>query len=103
MNLLAAIQREERKLEKQLRKLQHQLDGVRAAARALGHSTRNSRETQKLRRQFKRLSLQNHSLSTCLGVAEGKKQEGANLRRAKNSSQDPFGPAPTRPETSLRT
>ena len=38
MNILAAIKREERKLEKQLGKLQHQLNGVRAAAKALGHS-----------------------------------------------------------------
>jgi hypothetical protein len=36
MDLLAAIKREERKLEKELSKLQHQLNGVRAAARALG-------------------------------------------------------------------
>jgi hypothetical protein len=38
MDILAAIKREERKLEKQLGKLQHQLSGVRAAAKALGHS-----------------------------------------------------------------
>jgi hypothetical protein len=38
MNILAAIKREERKLEKQVGKLQHQLDGVRAAAKALGSS-----------------------------------------------------------------
>jgi hypothetical protein len=38
MNILAAIKREERKLEKQLGKLQHRLTGVRAAAKALGHS-----------------------------------------------------------------
>jgi len=38
MNILAAIRREERQLEKQLGKLQHQLGGVRAAAKALGHS-----------------------------------------------------------------
>jgi hypothetical protein len=38
MDILAAIKREERKLEKQLHKLQHQLSGVRAAAIALGHS-----------------------------------------------------------------
>ena len=38
MNILAAIKREERKLEKQLHKLQNELDGVRAAAKALGHS-----------------------------------------------------------------
>jgi hypothetical protein len=38
MTILAAIRREERKLEKQLGKLNHQLSGVRAAAMALGHS-----------------------------------------------------------------
>ena len=36
MNILAAIKREERKLEKQLGKLNDQLNGVRAAAKALG-------------------------------------------------------------------
>jgi hypothetical protein len=39
MNILAAIKREERKLEKQVGKLQRQLSSVRAAARALGNST----------------------------------------------------------------
>ena len=39
MDILAAIKREERKLEKQLGKLNSQLNGVRAAAKALGHST----------------------------------------------------------------
>jgi hypothetical protein len=39
MDILAAIKREERKLEKQLGKLQHQLNGIRAAAKALGDST----------------------------------------------------------------
>ena len=39
MDILAAINREERKLEKELGKLQHQLSGVRAAAKALGDST----------------------------------------------------------------
>jgi hypothetical protein len=39
MNILAAIKREERKLEKQLGKLQHKLNGVRTAAKALGDST----------------------------------------------------------------
>ncbi len=38
MDILAAIKREEKKLEKQLGKLQHQLNGVRAAAKALGDS-----------------------------------------------------------------
>jgi hypothetical protein len=39
MNILAAIKREERKPEKQLGKLNHQLSSVRAAAKALGGST----------------------------------------------------------------
>jgi hypothetical protein len=39
MKILAAIKREERKLQKQLGKLQRQLDGVQAAAKALGHLT----------------------------------------------------------------
>jgi prefoldin subunit 5 len=38
MNILAAVQREERKLEKQLGKLQHQLAALRAAAKALGNA-----------------------------------------------------------------
>ena len=38
MDILAAIKREEKKLEKQLKKVQHQLDGIRSAARALGHT-----------------------------------------------------------------
>jgi hypothetical protein len=38
MDILAAIKREEKKLEKQLGKLQHQLSGVRAAAKAFGGS-----------------------------------------------------------------
>jgi hypothetical protein len=39
MDILAAIRREERKLEKQLGKLQHQLNGIRAAGKALGDTT----------------------------------------------------------------
>ena len=38
MDIRAAIKREEKKLEKQLGKLKHQLSGVRAAAQALGKS-----------------------------------------------------------------
>jgi hypothetical protein len=39
MNILAAIKREERKLEKELGRLQHKLNGVRVAGKALGRST----------------------------------------------------------------
>jgi hypothetical protein len=38
MNILAAIKREEKKLEKQMNELQHKLNGVRSAAKALGDS-----------------------------------------------------------------
>ncbi len=41
MNILAAIRREERKLEQQVGKLQKQMDGLRAAAKALGDSAMN--------------------------------------------------------------
>jgi hypothetical protein len=40
MDLRAAITREERKLEKELAKLQRKLSGVRAAATALGGATK---------------------------------------------------------------
>jgi hypothetical protein len=49
MDILAAIKREEKKLEKQLGKLQHQLNGVRAAAKALGDSTTREVTTVKKR------------------------------------------------------
>jgi len=49
MDILAAIKREEKKIEKQLGKLQHQLTGIRAAARALGDSTSREVTTVKKR------------------------------------------------------
>ena len=49
MKLLAAIKREERKLEKQLSRLQHQLDGVKAAAKALRHSASGELNSAKKR------------------------------------------------------
>jgi cell division septum initiation protein DivIVA len=49
MDILAAINREERRLEKQLGKLQHQLNGVRAAAKGLGKSTNRALKTVKKR------------------------------------------------------
>jgi hypothetical protein len=42
MNILAAIKREERKLEKQLGELHSRREGVRDAAKALGRSTNHS-------------------------------------------------------------
>jgi hypothetical protein len=49
MKILAAIKREQKKLEKQLGKLQRQLSGVQAAAEALGHSA--SKELKTVRKR----------------------------------------------------
>ncbi len=49
MNILAALKREERKLEKELGKLNHKLDGVRAAGKALGRSAGRELTTVKKR------------------------------------------------------
>ena len=49
MSILKAIKREEKKLEAQLHKLQHQLNGIRAAAKALGDSTAREVATVKKR------------------------------------------------------
>jgi hypothetical protein len=61
MDILAAIKREERKLEKQLGKLQHQLNGVRAAAKALGDST--SRELKGVKKRV--LSCESEDRESC--------------------------------------
>jgi hypothetical protein len=49
MDILAAIKREQRRLEKQLGRLQHQLNGVRAAAKVLGDSTKQELTSAKKR------------------------------------------------------
>jgi hypothetical protein len=49
MNLLAAIKREARKLEKELGNLQRRLNGVRAAAKALG--SKASREVAQVKKR----------------------------------------------------
>ncbi|MDP9338441.1 MAG: hypothetical protein M3P45_06190 [Acidobacteriota bacterium] len=49
MNILAVLKREERKLEKELGKLNHRLAGVRAAGKALGRSTGRELKTIKKR------------------------------------------------------
>ena len=49
MDLLVAINREERKLEKELGKLQNKLSGVQAAAKALGNTA--SREIAQVKKR----------------------------------------------------
>jgi hypothetical protein len=77
MNILAAIKREERKLEKQLGKLQHQLDAVRAAAKALGNST--ARELNGVGRAKKR----HISASARAKMSKAQKARWAKIRMAK--------------------
>jgi len=49
MDILAAIKREEKRLEKQLGKLQHQLNGIRAALKVLCDSTNRELKAAKKR------------------------------------------------------
>jgi hypothetical protein len=44
MSILAAIKREEQKVKKQLGELQNQLNGLQAAAKAMGDSTSRERK-----------------------------------------------------------
>jgi hypothetical protein len=46
MTILAAIKREERKLEKELKNLQNKLDGIRSAAKALATRPPRSEDRQ---------------------------------------------------------
>jgi hypothetical protein len=74
MDILAAIKREERKLEKQLGKLQHKLSGVRAAAKALGHSANKEIKVAK-----KRVL----SAAGRAAIVKAAKKRWANVRAAK--------------------
>lgn len=49
MTILESIRREENKLEKQLHNLKRELDGVRAAGKALSHSSRSQLNIAKRR------------------------------------------------------
>ena len=49
MSILAAIRREQKKARKKLAKLQHQLSGLEAAAKALGDSTNHEIKSVKKR------------------------------------------------------
>jgi len=49
MSVLAAIRREKKKVKKQLAKLQNQLSGLEAAAKALGDSTNRELKSEKKR------------------------------------------------------
>jgi hypothetical protein len=74
MDILAAIKREEKKLEKQLGKLQHQLNGIRAAAKALGDSTK--RELRSVKRRVL-------SAAARAKISKATKERWAKIRAAK--------------------
>jgi hypothetical protein len=78
MDILAAIKREERKLEKQLGKLQHQLNGIRAAAKALGDSTN---------RELKAVKKRVLSAAARAKISKATKERWAKFRAAKTKGK----------------
>ncbi len=75
MDLLAAIKREERKLEKELSKLQNKLSGTRAAAKALGGKA--SREVTEVKKRVM-------SAAARAKIGKATKARWAKLRAEKN-------------------
>ena len=75
MDLLAAIKREERKLEKELGNLQRKLNGVRAATKALGSKT--SREVTEVKKRVM-------SAAGRAKISKATKARWAKFRAAKN-------------------
>ena len=75
MDLLAAIKREERKLENELGNLQNRLNGVRAAAKALG--SKASREIAQVKK---------HVMSAAVRakISKASKARWAKFRAEKN-------------------
>ena len=78
MDLLAAIKREERKLEKELGKLQHKLNGVRAAAKALGATT--AREVTQVKKRVL-------SAAARAKISKALKARWAKIRQAKKATK----------------
>ena len=78
MDILAAIKREEKKLEKQLGKLQHQLNGVRAVAKALGDSTN---------RELKAVKKRVMSAAARAKISKATKERWAKFRAAKGKGK----------------
>jgi len=75
MKILAAIKREKRTLEKQLGRLERQLDGIRAAAEALGNST-----SRQVNRELKRVKKRVMSAAGRAAIARGAKKRWAKIR-----------------------
>jgi hypothetical protein len=82
MDIRAAIKREEKKLEKQLGKLQHHLSEIRAAAKALGGSAN---------RELKAVKKRVMSAAARARISKATKARWAKFRarrRRENASQD---------------
>jgi hypothetical protein len=75
MDLLAAIKREERKLEKELSKLQNKFSGVQAAAKALG--SKASREVARVKKHVM-------SAAARAKISKASKARWARFRAGKN-------------------
>jgi len=75
MDLLAAIKREERKIEKELTKLQGKLSGVRTAAKALGDKT--VREVNEVKKRVM-------SAAARAKISKATKERWAKFRAGKN-------------------
>lgn len=71
MNLLSAIKREERKLQKDLNKLNHRLDGLRSAAKALGRTAG---------REFSGMQKRVMSAATRAKIAKAARKRWAKMR-----------------------
>ena len=75
MDLLAAIKREERKLEKESGNLQRRLNGIRAAAKALGNTA--SREIAQVKKRVM-------SAAARAKISKASKARWAKFRAEKN-------------------
>ena len=75
MNILAAIKREEKKVRKQLAKLQHQLNGLVSAAEALGNST-----NRQVNRELKVVKKRVLSAAGRAAIAKAAKKRWAKVR-----------------------
>jgi len=76
MNILAAIKREEKKVRKQLAKLQNQLTGLQSAAEALGNST-----SRKVDRGLKVVKKRVLSAAGRAAIAKAAKKRWAKVRK----------------------
>jgi hypothetical protein len=75
MSILAAIRREQKKVKKNLAKLQHQLGGLEAAAKALGNST-----NRQLNRELKGVKKRVLSAAGRVAIAKAARKRWAKIR-----------------------